>query len=453
MKYGLALTALVLTACQSTMDAPQSFADLLEITDNSSAQICTLPLNDLRRNLSEDDLQQAQADAFEYSHLIAVHADDPAAQIRTIFRRAALKRRLKVEGDNPELAQKFYDSFELAAGTPNTLKGFHDRFHYWMDRIGEQSDYGGADSAAFNLRFCIMNEMRAVLHAASRDDILARVAKGVSLPAPDLIENINHETSFDDGFSEKMLAQIFTTGNSDSLTPWERAKMRGSSALLPFDPKTAELFWEKKDEEIAAFENFISSHSFEIPADKLSLMKDMDLSLRRLLGGAEVQNHFENAEEFGAFKQSLFARLTKVDEFNTSELQKMLKNRGWFRDDIDGQGAANDAWLIAQHADRNPAFQQEALKLIEAELDAPGVSKSNYAYLYDRVQMRRIDGDAANMPVQRYGTQGSCSGPGTWEPFSVEEPERIDAVRAEVGLGTMAEYKSMFKDMCTEDQR
>lgn len=36
-------------------------------------------------------------------------------------------------------------------------------------------------------------------------------------------------------------------------------------------------------------------------------------------------------------------------------------------------------------------------------------------------------------------------------PF--ENPDKIDATRAEVGLGTLAEYKSHFINMCTEDQR
>jgi len=81
------------------------------------------------------------------------------------------------------------------------------------------------------------------------------------------------------------------------------------------------------------------------------------------------------------------------------------------------------------------------------------VSKSNYAYLYDRVQIRYADGIDGIKKLQRYATQGRCSGPGTWEPFPFENPDDIDATRANVGLGTLAEYKSRFKNMCTEDQR
>ena len=158
-------------------------------------------------------------------------------------------------------------------------------------------------------------------------------------------------------------------------------------------------------------------------------------------------------EEFENFKIGVSERVTRVDEFNTAELENMLSGRGWFRDDLDGEGAAFRAWLIAQHADRNPDFQIRALDLIGDDLNAPGVSKSNYAYLYDRVQMRFKDGDDLTKRTQKYGTQGRCTGPGTWEAFPMEAPDDIDKLRAEVGLGSLAEYKALFKDICKEDQR
>lgn len=448
----LALTSLILTACQPLGDAPQTFADLLKITDHSAEKICTLPLTDVRRTLSEDAIEKAKSDAFDYSAVIAEYADDPAAQIRTIFRRAALKRRLNVEGDNAALAQEFYDSFETASVMPTTLKGFHDRLHYWMERISEQGDYGTADSAALNMRFCVMNEMRADIHAASRKDILARIKSGVTLPAPDLIENINHETSFDDGFTQSMLARIYIPENAAKLSPFQRAEMRGRQAVLPFDPKTADAFWAARDEEIAAIIKHLQTHEYDVAADKLEVMTDIDQSLRMMWAGTTLAPHFPDAAEYEKAVAGISERVMKVDEFNTTELEKMLDGRGWFRDDKDGSGAASNAWLIAQHADQNPAFQQRALKLIEAELDAPGVSKRNYAYLYDRVQSA-FGSDGKARRKQRYATQGRCTGPGTWEPLPVEDLENIDAIRAKVGLGTLAEYKSRFKDMCKKDER
>lgn len=453
MRKSCLLVFMLFSACQATSEAPQSFDDLLEITDTTLHPICSLPLTELRNNLTAKAIEASKAKAFNFDDVIKEYNDDPATQIRIIFRRAALKRRLNAKGDSPDIAQEFYDSFEAFEGTPITLKGFHDEMHYWIDRISEQSEYGEPDSASFNLRFCVMNERRAELHEASRKDILRRVKDGVTLPAPELVENINHETSFDDSFTEAMLAKIYTKESAKSLTLLARAQMRGRDAILPFDPRTAREFWEQRDAEIDAVMTFIQADNFSETADKLKHMTNIDQSLRKLWRPNVADSHFKTAEEFEAFKKGISERVVRVDEFNTAELAKMLEGRGWFRDDEDGQGAANDAWLIAQHADRNPDFQVKALKLIEAEIDAPGVSKRNYAYLYDRVQMRWTDGEDLEKRIQRYGTQGRCTGPGTWEPFPIEEPNRIDEVRAEVGLGTMEAYKSRFKTICTEDQR
>jgi len=423
MKKLLLLSLFSIAACQQAVLPPTSFVDLLEIVDSTDDQICKLPLAELRKTMTPEALDAAKIDAFNFSDVIESYADNPA------------------------------DTLNAGEGIPTTLKSFHDDLHYWMDRISEQSQYGDQDSKDFNLRFCVMNEKRADLHAASRTDILARLKDGITLPAPELIENINHETSFDDGFTAKMMAKIFTPENMESLTSLERAQMRGGESLLVSDPKTAEAFWKLRDEEISAVITFIQTHTFSTTADKLDHMTDIDQSLRRLWGRANAEKHFESEAEYEAFKANISSRVVKVDEFNTSELKKMLEGRGWFRDDLDGGGAANDAWLIAQHADRNPDFQVKALRLIESELGAPGVSKSNYAYLYDRVQMRMVDGIDIAKRVQRYGTQGRCTGPGTWEPFTVEAPDRIDEIRAEMNLGTMAEYQARFKDICKTDQR
>ncbi len=49
---------------------------------------------------------------------------------------------------------------------------------------------------------------------------------------------------------------------------------------------------------------------------------------------------------------------------------------------------------------------------------------------------------------QTFGTQGRCVGPGEWEPNPVTAPEGLEARRAEIGLGSMAEYKAQFKTVC-----
>ena len=49
---------------------------------------------------------------------------------------------------------------------------------------------------------------------------------------------------------------------------------------------------------------------------------------------------------------------------------------------------------------------------------------------------------------QRYGTQGTCVGPGKWEPLPTEDPNLLDERRAQVDLGPEADYIAIFKDIC-----
>ena len=64
--------------------------------------------------------------------------------------------------------------------------------------------------------------------------------------------------------------------------------------------------------------------------------------------------------------------------------------------------------------------------------------------LYDRVAVNE------GRP-QRYGTQGRCTGPGSWEPRPIEEAANVDARRtwAEIrGFPRMADYRERMNALC-----
>jgi len=442
-----------LMACISQTNAPQSFDDVLVITDTADTSICSLPLAELRQNVTPEALAAQMASAFDLDSVAELYKTDFPMQISVILRRAALKRRFNVETDNTETADKYYAEFDDGIPNPQTMTEYHTKLHYWSDRLAEQSGHNDPDSDDFNLRFCVLNEARAKLHADSRHFLLSKISDGSLMPEADAIENVNHETFYGDDFKAYVMGYLFSDENVKELSSLEMAMIRREMSILPSDPKTAEAFWAARDAEIEAVVSHVSKHNYGKAATKLADMRMIDQSLRRLWSTDESDKHFENETEIKVFKKGISQRVMKVDSFNTAEIKTMLKGRGWFRDDNDGEGASDRGWIIAQHADRDPEFQQEALKLIEAELGAPGVSKSNYAYLYDRVQMRFNDYDSIEKRLQRYGTQGRCTGPGTWEPLPMEDPDNIDARRAEVGLGPIKDYKARFKSICKEDQR
>lgn len=153
-----------------------------------------------------------------------------------------------------------------------------------------------------------------------------------------------------------------------------------------------------------------------------------------------------STEEKNEFQKQFSPKSDEVDNRNTTDLKELLKQYEWFKISDFGVVADNQAWIIVQHADRDPAFQKQVLPILENLWPLGETKPANYAYLYDRVASSFSD--PTKMVPQRYGTQGRCVGPETWEPWPIEDEANVDQRRKSVGLGTMQEYKAMFKTIC-----
>lgn len=129
-----------------------------------------------------------------------------------------------------------------------------------------------------------------------------------------------------------------------------------------------------------------------------------------------------------------------VDEDNRSWLRSRVALRGWFKISTSGADADRAAFLLIQHADRDPAFQSEVLSLLKPLALAGETKPSNFALLFDRVAVKQ------RLP-QKYGTQGRCLGTG-WSAFDTEDTASLDERRASVGLPPQAEYVLMMSKRC-----
>ena len=134
-----------------------------------------------------------------------------------------------------------------------------------------------------------------------------------------------------------------------------------------------------------------------------------------------------------ALRALIWEAAARSDAENTAWLETHVGEKGWPTISEVGEKGANAAWLLAQHADRDPVFQLRALRLMEPLVAQGEVSKSNFAYLYDRV-MLKLTGK------QRYGTQwGACEGD-VRQLQPLEDEARLAELRAEMGLQTIEEY-------------
>lgn len=126
-----------------------------------------------------------------------------------------------------------------------------------------------------------------------------------------------------------------------------------------------------------------------------------------------------------------------IDQENTRWLADVVSARGWPGRTLAGEDGAAAAWLLAQHADRDPAQQQAFLDALRGAAGQGEASVSQMAYLEDRVRVN------AGQP-QLYGTQFTETD-GELRPHPIGDPRRLDERRAEAGLEPFADYEARMR--------
>ncbi|GAA2242014.1 MULTISPECIES: DUF6624 domain-containing protein [Kitasatospora] len=114
-------------------------------------------------------------------------------------------------------------------------------------------------------------------------------------------------------------------------------------------------------------------------------------------------------------------------------LDEIMDAYGWPTADLVGPEAARAAWLIAQHSDRRTDIQRRALELMTAAVQEGLADARDLAFLHDRTLVNE------GRP-QIYGTQIGAVVDGAPVPWPCEQPDRMDELRAEVGIEPFALY-------------
>ncbi len=131
--------------------------------------------------------------------------------------------------------------------------------------------------------------------------------------------------------------------------------------------------------------------------------------------------------------QDLTDKSIALDRANTARMREIVNEYGWPTYELVGEGASNNAWLIVQHADRNPLFQIKCLPLLKDAVDQGQANPSNYAYLYDRVQVAKGE-------KQLYATQSSSNNglvEGTFYPL--DDESNVQKRREEMNISRNVE--------------
>ncbi|MBU0942275.1 MAG: hypothetical protein KKD36_12695 [Bacteroidetes bacterium] len=83
---------------------------------------------------------------------------------------------------------------------------------------------------------------------------------------------------------------------------------------------------------------------------------------------------------------------------NKTRVEKMFNQYGFLGYEEIGKDGSNIFWLIVQHSDKYPDFQKKILVAMDKQVNKKNTNATNYAFLYDRVQVN------AGLK-QKFGTQ------------------------------------------------
>jgi len=154
---------------------------------------------------------------------------------------------------------------------------------------------------------------------------------------------------------------------------------------------------------------------------------------KELLAMGDIDQKIQLDPKVNPFGENFEAKKTLVFVQNANRLREIIRIQGFPTAAKVGKDGMQVVFLIVQHADFAPEFQERCLPTFQAMAKRQEIPKSTVAYLTDRVLVN-------SGKLQRYGTQLAYDKDAKPYPKPVEKPEELDKRRAEMGLQTEKAY-------------
>ncbi len=141
-----------------------------------------------------------------------------------------------------------------------------------------------------------------------------------------------------------------------------------------------------------------------------------------------------STDRWQAFKDSVF----KTHQVRVEEIFDIHGFPGF---DLVGEKGSQHFWLMVQHSDHDPEFQEKVLGQMEVAVANGNANPSNYGLLVDRVNLN------TGKP-QIYGTQVTynmdlCQA----YPRNLADSANVNERRKSIGLPPLEEYLNMMSEM------
>jgi hypothetical protein len=155
-------------------------------------------------------------------------------------------------------------------------------------------------------------------------------------------------------------------------------------------------------------------------ADELKRMEKVDQIAAYIPQGEYAKL---SKKEWNSFKDSVYTTHQKRSE-------EIFNEFGFLGYDLVGKEGSDNFWVIIQHSDHDPEFQEKVLEKMKVQVDRGNTTAEYYGYLVDRVNIN-------TGKEQVYGTQFDYNEFGQAFPKNISDTTGINARRISLGLTPM----------------
>lgn len=178
------------------------------------------------------------------------------------------------------------------------------------------------------------------------------------------------------------------------------------------------------------FSTVIYAQTDKALADTLARMVVAD---QQAAGLPPTRLHYDSPEWL-RFKDSVFT-------LQYQRLKEIFAHTGYPGYDKVGVEGSHHFWLMVQHLDKWPEFQQQVLDAMEKAVAEKNASAGDFAYLTDRVRLN-------TGRLQLYGTQVSYNTDSCQAfPKSLDTPALVNKRRKAAGMEPLEKYLNFISEM------
>lgn len=179
---------------------------------------------------------------------------------------------------------------------------------------------------------------------------------------------------------------------------------------------------------------------FSFGQTNVKLSKMLDSLVKEDQKWRELFRKVNNKETDSLNLKTISANLKLTDSLDFLIIKNIFNQFGYPGDDIVGHISSHNFWLVVQHMDKHPTFQDSVLAKMKIEVNKGNSSSLDYAYLVDRVKVN-------TKQPQIYGTQMLVNKDSTsYEPKLLIDPDKVNERRKSVGLQPIEEYIKIMNE-------